>query len=181
MKFRTIIFDTETTGLLMPRKAPIEKQPRIIELGALLVDSSGELGSINWLLDPGIELPPEITKITGIKPEDLVGKPKFVDVLPELVEFFKDVDVLIAHNAPFDVGMLSNELARAGCTSFPWPTETICTVQEYRQVFGHRPKLTELYERMMNKPLMQTHRALDDVRALYEALVQDNFFNMIEL
>ena len=64
-----IIFDTETTGLLLPSSAPLEKQPRIIELGALKVDANGVLDELNQLLDPEQTITAEITKITGITPD----------------------------------------------------------------------------------------------------------------
>jgi DNA polymerase III epsilon subunit-like protein len=180
MKRTAIIFDTETTGLLLPNRAPLEKQPRIIELGALKIDHTGEIGSISQLINPDVEISPTITKITGITQEQLTGMPSFVDFLPQLKEFFTGVDTLIAHNCPFDAGMLTNELLRAGCEDFPWPPEKICTVQEYLPLFGHRPKLTKLYEKIMGEPLMQTHRALDDVMAVHAVLIKDNFFDTID-
>ena len=173
----SIIFDTETTGLLLPSKAPLRKQPFIIELGAIAVDETGaELRELSQLLDPTLILDPKITKITGIQQSDLEGKPTFAEFLPQLREFFAGADALICHNAPFDVGMLKNELRRAECEDFPWPKQTVCTVQEYVHLFGRRAKLTELYERVIGRPLAQTHRALDDVRALRDILVGDRFF-----
>lgn len=174
-----IIFDTETTGLLLPSTAPLHKQPRIIELGALKVDANGVIDELSQLLDPEQTISAEITKITGIKPEQLVGQPTFAAFLPQLKAFFQGADMLIAHNAPFDSGMLRNDLARAGCEDFPWPAETICTAQEYTPVLGHRPKLLTLYERIIGVPLAQTHRALDDARAVHEVLVKDKFFDQI--
>ena len=174
-----IIFDTETTGLLLPSSAPLEKQPRIIELGALKVDASGVINDLNQLLDPQQTITPVITKITGIKPEDLEGQPTFEEFLPQLKAFFEGADMLIAHNAPFDTGMLRNDLARAGCEDFPWPAEIVCTAQEYTPIIGHRPKLLTLYEQIIGVPLAQTHRALDDARAVHEVLVKDKFFEQI--
>ena len=175
---KVAIFDTETTGLLMPSAAPIEKQPHIIELGGVVVDETGEIRELSQLLDPQVELEQVITKITGIKPEDLQNKPTFEEFLPQLREFFDGTDVFMAHNAPFDSGVLRCELERLSA-DFPWPEEIICTVQEYTPQFGHRPKMTELYEKVMGKPLLQTHRALDDVRALDECTKEDGFLNML--
>lgn len=176
---RAVIFDTETTGLPLPKTAPLEKQPRIIELGALVVDKNGPVASLTQLIDPGVEISAEITKITGITPDQLKGQPSFKDYLPKLIEFFKDTDILIAHNAPFDKRMLELDLERCECTDFPWPQQTICTVQEFRAEFGKRPKLLELYEHVMGEPLMQTHRALDDVQALYSAIEKNGFLAML--
>lgn len=193
---KTIIFDTETTGL--PQKGqPLEFQPHIIEFGAIYLDDDGQIiRTVNQLLNPGDKiwdnkikrfgdkLPPIITKITGITDADLVGKPSFNEFLPFLDRFFEGSYLLIAHNAVFDVAMLTNELERVGdnqeyITGFPWPKQTICSMQEYTIPSKKWPKLNELYERIMGKPLKQTHRALDDVMALHEILVKDKFFDKI--
>ena len=177
---KAIIFDTETTGLLLPSSAPLEKQPRIIELGAILVSTeTGIIGELTQLINPEMEISAEITKITGITNEDLVGKPTFKEYLPTLRAFFDGADMLICHNAPFDSGMLRNDLKRAGCDDFPWPAETICTAQEYTPVVGKRPRLLQLYEIIMGKPLAQTHRALEDAMAVYEILDKDKFFSQL--
>lgn len=177
---KAIIFDTETTGLLLPSSAPLEKQPRIIELGALAVSTeTGIVGELSQLINPQMDISAEITKITGITNEDLVGKPTFAEYLPTLRSFFEGADMLICHNAPFDLGMLKNDLKRAACEDFPMPAEIICTAQEYTPVVGKRPRLLQLYEIIMGKPLAQTHRALDDAMAVFEILDKDKFFDQL--
>ena len=176
---RAVIFDTETTGLPLPKTAPLEKQPRIIELGALVVDKNGPVAELNQLINPEVEITAEITKITGITEDQVIDEPTFKDFLPQLIEFFKDTEILIAHNAPFDTTILRYALQRAECEDFPWPEQTLCTVQEFRADFGKRPKLTELYEKVMGEPLMQTHRALDDVKALHAAIDKNGFLAML--
>lgn len=176
---KAIIFDTETTGLLMPKTAPLEKQPHVIELGALVVDANGPVRELSQLINPGVEITAEITKITGITNEQLQGQPTFAEFLPQLKEFFTDTQILIAHNAPFDKGILTYALARAECEDFPWPEQVVCTVQEYTPQFGKRPKLLELYEKITGSPLMQTHRALDDVKALHACIEKDGFLKLL--
>lgn len=176
---KAVIFDTETTGLLLPSSAPLEKQPRIIELGIVVVEDGKKTGEHNWLIYPECEISAEIIKITGITNEDLQGKPLFRQLLAEIEEVFGGSDLGIAHNAPFDVGMLTNELARCGRTGFPWPTEIICTAQEYTPMMGKRPRLIHLYEKVMGRPLAQTHRAVDDAMAVFEILEKDEFFKQL--
>lgn len=190
-----IIFDTETTSLRLPNVAPQEKQPRIIEFGAIRIDTETAEADrlltgnsfhalLNQLLNPGFPISAEITKITGITNEDLAGKPTFAEWLPVLVAFFTGADALIAHNAPFDFGMLKNELelvGLGGLNDFPWPFSIICTAQEYTPVIGHIPSMKVLYEHVMGEPLEQTHRAIDDVMALYKIIVKDNFFAKVGL
>ena len=177
---RAIIFDTETTGLLKHESARLDEQPRIIEIGAIKVDlDSGEIiEKLDQLINPEMVISPEITKITSITNEMLVGKPTFADFYDKLVQFFKDADVLICHNAAFDTGMLKVELKRLK-RDFPLPKRVLCTVEQYHHEFGHRPKLTQLYEKKCGKPLMQKHRAVGDCEALYEALSADGFFKCI--
>lgn len=174
-----IIFDVETTGLPKPGVAPLAQQPKIIEFGALWIQNGKVIKRFNQLINPGIPLPTKITKITGITDYALRDEPSFEEVLPKIVKFFKGTDVLIAHNASFDTRLLKFELARLNYKKFPWPKETICTVQEYQARMGKWPKLTELYANVMGEELKQTHRAIDDCIALHEILVQDNFYERI--
>lgn len=166
-----VVFDTETTGLPLHPQAPLEKQPKIIELGAALLDSEGKvIDTFQQLLHPGEDITDEITKITGITNDQLKDQPKFVDVLPQLREFFGRAFAVFAHNLPFDKKLLMFDLQRAACEDFPWPTTEYCTIGLHRSIWGRNMKMTELYEHALNKPLPQTHRALDDVMALVEII-----------
>lgn len=178
---KAVVFDTETTGLTLPAVTDLDKQPRIIEIGAAIVNSSGEVeATFSELIHPGVQITDEITKITGITNDDLIGRPTFADVLPRLRDFFLlGPDYLIAHNAEFDTSLLRFELARIGVTDFPMPRETICTVAEYQHVFGRNARLVELYALFVGKPLAQTHRALDDVMALVEMARCAKLFEVI--
>lgn len=168
-KSLVLVFDTETTGLPLHPDAPLEKQPKIIELGAALLDAEGKVvDTFQQLLHPGEDITDEITKITGITNEQLVGQPKFVDVLPQLREFFGRAFAVFAHNLPFDRTLLRLDLRRAACEDFPWPQDEYCTIGLHRSIWGRNMKMTELYQHALNKPLPQTHRALDDVMALVE-------------
>ncbi len=174
------VFDFETTGLLLPSTVDVSKQPRAIELAVALVRGNAIIATHEWRFNPQQPLPAIITKITGLTDADLYDQPPFSQTLTEIVSVFKKAAVGIAHNAPFDVGILTHELTRAKCSTFPMPPRICCTVQEYFHQFGYRPKMTELYERILKRPLAQKHRALDDVRALVELLIHDNFFTRFE-
>lgn len=168
---RTLVYDTETTGLLRPGDAALDEQPKIIEFAVSEINTKYEIvEEHSWLINPGEPLPPTITKITGLKDSDLAGKPPFLSVLPEIEKVFLGVDRLVAHNIAFDMGMLTNELRRVGREyAFPYPPQQVCTVQLASDlIYGRRAKMTELYEKALGHPLAQTHRALDDVHALVE-------------
>ncbi len=169
----SLCFDVETTGLPLPDCADLDKQPCIIELAVARIEYGKIIAEHSWLMNPERPLEAVITKITGLTDADLVDKPKFRELLGEIEEAFGGADQLIAHNAPFDVGLLAFELSRASRTGFPWPKQTICTVQEYFFEKGRRLTLAQLYELKLGRPLSQTHRAADDVRALCEIVIKE--------
>ena len=180
---KAAIFDTETTGIPKHPDAKMDVQPRIIEFGCLIIDHEGvEHDRLNLIIDPEEEIEPIITKITGLTNEDLRGKPKFHEVLPQIAAIIGQADLLVAHNLPFDHTMLSLELDRellraGGRPEFPWPELNMCTVQENFLKYGKRPRLIELYRDVMGKELEQTHRALDDCRALAEVVIKEGYIN----
>lgn len=105
---RQIVLDTETTGL-----DPLEGH-RVIEVAAVeLVNLLPTGATFHRLLDPEREVPPEATRVHGFTGADLAGKPKFADIVDELLAFLGDAPI-IAHNAPFDFGFLDAELQRCG-------------------------------------------------------------------
>lgn len=166
-----VVFDTETTGLTLHPDAPLAKQPKIIELGAALLNRKGEVvETLSQLVHPGEEITDEITKITGITNEALKDAPGFERCLPQLRHIFEQAFAVFAHNLPFDKAMLTNDLRRVTSVAFPWPKQEYCTVGLHRDQWGRNPRLIELYEWAMGKPLPQTHRALDDVMALVEVI-----------
>lgn len=158
-----IFFDTETTGLIKNAALPLNQQPRIIEIGAL--KDNGEELSI--LINPKIKLEPIITKITGLKDEDLAEKPSFKSMYNQLVEFFIGEEHLIAHNLEFDLSMLVFELRRINKhRAFPYPPKQTCTVEMAKPLYkGKFRKLQDLYEDLIG-PYEQQHRALDDCKML---------------
>jgi DNA polymerase-3 subunit epsilon len=96
------------------RPAPTLHSDRIIELGICLFEydrQSGRiykiLGSWEWLEDPGVSIPPEITKITGITNEMVAGhtidERAATDLLGRVV-------LVIAHHADFDRRFLERRL-----------------------------------------------------------------------
>jgi DNA polymerase III subunit epsilon len=105
---RSVLFDTETTGL------EPDAGHRVIEIAALELIRDLPTGrSFHVLLDPCRDIPEEATRIHGFTSAHLVGKPRFADVAEELIEFLGDGQ-LIAHNAPFDFAFLDLEFALLG-------------------------------------------------------------------
>jgi DNA polymerase III epsilon subunit len=97
-------FDTETTGL-------DSHSGRIVEIGAVRFCNGVKIEQKAWLINPGIPIPESATRIHGITDEAVADSPHFKEVLAEFIEFV-DGDMLLAHNARFDIRFLSAEAER---------------------------------------------------------------------
>jgi DNA polymerase-3 subunit alpha (Gram-positive type) len=169
-----IFLDTETTGLLKPAAIRTIEQPFIIELYACKVDKDFKfIGEIETFIKPPVPISEEITKITGIDESMVKDAPTFIEVYKDLVDFFLGEETLIAHNAPFDVGVLYWELFRADKEKhFPWPHRHVCTVERTMPMENRRLPLAKLHEKLLGKPHENAHRAKDDVHALIRCYIQ---------
>lgn len=164
---KVLFFDCETTGLL--KTAPIEKQPRIIDIGAILFDTkSSDLPKyLGTLINPHCEVPKDITDLTGIHPYQLYDQPDFSDVLPALQALMSSAEVFVAHNAYFDVNMLKLEATRAKA-DIVFPPKIVCTVNETSAILGHKMSLTELWKYTFGEgdQYEEKHRAINDANDL---------------
>jgi DNA polymerase-3 subunit epsilon len=169
------VVDLETTGW-SPEAAAIT------EIGAVRVQGNGEVGrgrrrgelvrqgEFASLVNPGMPVPPGIADLTGITDWMLAAAPRLGAVLPGLLDFVRGC-VLVAHNAPFDVGFL---VAGCGYCGLAWPGFTVLdTVMLARQVMDPDEvpdcKLGTLagFFRTRTAP---NHRALADARATADVL-----------
>lgn len=163
---KKIIFDTETTGLLKPRAAPLEVQPYITEIYAVKIDEEFQiLDELNTYVRIPVPVSKKITQITGITDEDLKDAPTFLKLTQEIAEFFADSTEMIAHNLPFDKSMLQYQFDRAKKT-IVFPIKQTCTIQKSMCLEGRRLSLSNLHQKMTGKPLINAHRAKNDVHGL---------------
>ena len=105
---REIVLDTETTGF------DATKGDRLIEIGCVELYNRIPTGQeFHRFVNPERDVPAEAQAVHGISTEFLKDKPLFAQIADEFLAFIGE-DVLVIHNAPFDVGFLSAELARIG-------------------------------------------------------------------
>lgn len=102
---RVVIFDTETTG-----RSPDEGD-RIVEIGCIEMIGFETARTWHAYLDPERDVPEEVVRVHGLTRDFLRGKPKFADVVDDLIKFFGP-DPIVAHNAEFDRRFLNAELER---------------------------------------------------------------------
>jgi len=116
-----IIIDTETTGFDF-------NDDKVIEIAAMKVNTEWEIvDTFEQLIDPKRDIPPESSAIHHLTARDLVDKPTMEEVYPALKEFVGNT-VLVAHNAPFDSGMLpeldNNWLCSLRLARHLWPKQS---------------------------------------------------------
>jgi len=106
-----IIFDTETTGLDV-------KTDRIVSLGAVCSHGTRLFKSrlVDDLIDPGVPIPPESTKVHGITDAMVDGARAFPEVWADFQRLTRN-RLVIGHNVPFDLTLLREECRRHGR---PW-------------------------------------------------------------
>jgi DNA polymerase III epsilon subunit family exonuclease len=100
-----IVFDTETTGL-----SPSDGHS-IIEFCLLKYKDNVLVDKLTSLVNPNCSLSPEITELTGITNQDLVGKPHMREFVNQIIEFINN-QIIIGHNVNFDLKFLKAEIER---------------------------------------------------------------------
>jgi DNA polymerase-3 subunit epsilon len=158
------VVDLETTG------GSAEGGSMITEIGAVKVRGGEVLGEFQSLVNPHTQIPPFIAVLTGITNSMVSGAPPVESVLPAFLEFAAG-SVLVAHNAPFDVGFLQWFAARQGIA---WPAfEVLDTAKIARRVITRDDapncKLSSL-ARVFHASTTPNHRALADARATVDVL-----------
>ncbi len=157
-----VVVDLETTGG--------SADSQITEIGAVKVRGGERLAEFQTLVNPGSSIPPFIQVLTGITDGMVAGSPSIASVLPSFLEFARGC-VLVAHNAPFDVGFLKAACAAHG---HAWPAfPVVDTVLLARRVVTRDEapncKLATL-ARLFRAGTSPNHRALSDARATVDVL-----------
>ncbi len=114
-----LVVDVETTGGLK------KDSDKIIDIGLVLAEFDRVSGQVLRVLerysgfeDPGRPIPEEITRLTGIRDEDVLEQ-TFDDARVEAL--IARADLVVAHNAPFDRGFLELRFpSMTGSTKLEW-------------------------------------------------------------
>lgn len=155
------VVDLETTGAT-------PGFTKITEIGAVRLEGGREVAAFSALVNPGVPIPQMITGITGIDDETVADAPPIEVVLPRFVDFAAH-SVLVAHNAPFDLGFLDYELGRLQRQTFPRPA--LDTLRLARKLCPQqRCSLAALSYRYDTR-VKPVHRALQDAQATAELLL----------
>ena len=123
---REIILDTETTGL------DPAKGDRIVEVGAVELLNHLPTGrTFHVYINPERDMPKEAEAVHGLSSTFLRDKPVFASIAQDFMEFLGN-DVLIIHNASFDMAFINAELGFLRMPSIP-PERVVDTLHIARQ------------------------------------------------
>jgi DNA polymerase-3 subunit epsilon len=164
---RQIILDTESTGL-DPKQGH-----KLVEIGCLEIVNYIPTGrTFHTYLNPERSMPLEAFNIHGLSEEFLKDKPRFIEVAKEFLEFIED-QMLVIHNAQFDLKFINHELELLGKTPLH-TNRTIDTLLIARQKFpGAQVNLDALCRRFkIDNSARTKHGALLDAELLAEVYLE---------
>ena len=161
------IIDIETTG-------NSSKNGKITEIAIYQHNGQRITDSFSTLINPEIDIPFFITKLTGIDNDMVKNAPKFFEVARKIVEMTAG-RTFIAHNVHFDYSFIKEEFKRLGYT---FNRKTLCTVQLSRKLLpGHRSYSLGNLCKDIGIEINGRHRATGDAYAtvkLFEILIEKN-------
>jgi DNA polymerase-3 subunit epsilon len=151
-----VLLDLETTG-------GKSTHDRIIEVALIRIEAGEVVDRWQQLINPEINIPPWITRLTGISTTDVMGQPTFHEIADGLFDRLQGA-MLVAHNARFDYGFLKNEFKRS---QIDYTTKPLCSVKLSRALYPQFKQhgLDALIERFQ-LPMSDRHRAMADTEAI---------------
>ena len=155
-RFAAIDFETAT-----------EQRASACAVAVTLVDGGQVTNTRRWLIRPpendysGFNI-----AIHGIRPEDTMHSPEFLEVWREVLEVIGDRP-LVAHNASFDLSVLRQSLDHEGAE---WPTlDVFCTLLLSRRIWPGLPSYSlPPLARFLGVPIVRHHDPVEDAIACAE-------------
>jgi len=150
--------DVETTGLRP------EWGHRVVEIALLRTQGLETTDTFTTLLNPRRPIDPGAARVNGITDSMVAGAPTFDEILPHLQPFLQNT-ILVAHNAPFDMGFLQAEFRRAG---EPFAPDAILdTLMLARRQYYFASNSLGSIARRLGIRTPHAHRALGDAQTTF--------------
>lgn len=157
-------FDLETTSA-NPREA------RIVSANISIINGKAELmQSHNWLVNPGVPIPPETTEIHGISDSDVQANgcdpQEATREISELLSQLFQTMPVIAFNAPYDFTVLHAEAQRHGVETInASPVIDPLVLDRKLDRFRRGKRTLTVMSEFYNVPLHNAHSADADALA----------------
>ena len=163
-----VVFDLETTGF-----SPIKD--KIIEIGAVKVEHGEITDKFSTFVNPKVPIPFQITQLTSITDQMVIGAPDIETVLPQFMEFIGDA-ALVAHNASFDVSFIEQNCRYQDIQPDFTSVDTVAMARILLPTLS-KYKLN-VVANALHISLENHHRAVDDAGATAEIFVK--FIEMLK-
>lgn len=156
---QVLAVDVETTGL--------SGNDRMVSFAGILMDTealeNGEwsLRFVHLVFDPGFKGSAQAERVHGYSDWFLRHQPFATENIDLIEDLFKEADVIVAHNASFDMDFISREFVEAGLDAPIKPV--FCTMEGWRQYYpGLRASLNAVCRGIGIGRMSQRHGALED-------------------
>ena len=155
-------FDLETTGVKVGTD-------RIVQIAIVRLMPDGARLQYETLVNPGMPIPPESTRIHGITDIDVAMAPRLEDIAKEILHEFAGCDLAGFNCLRFDVPLLSEELLRVGHS---WDHASLRVVDVQRIFHKKEPRnLSAALKFYCGREHAGAHEALADVQATADVLL----------
>lgn len=160
---RFVVVDIETTGA-SPNSCEITELAAVVVKGGVIADTYESLVSIDS------EISSQISQLTGIHQQMLIGAPKIDKVLSRFLELAEG-SVIVGHNVQFDLSFIRTSLQRLAKSAF-LDFETVDTLALSRKLLSGEVSNFRLgtLANQLRLDHLPTHRAMNDVMATVDLL-----------
>ena len=159
-KGRFTVLDLETTGLSCD-------SDRIVEIGAVRVEDGRVNDTYHQYVNPEMHIPSSASSVNHITDDMVCNQPKIREVLPGLLRFIGS-DIIVAHNAAFDIKFLARSCMRH---RFTVPTawfDSMDLKTVWTDLPNHKLETFLSAAGIINK---HAHSALGDAEALAQLMI----------
>ena len=153
-----VVFDIETTGF-------DPYNDKIIEIGAIKLKGREVIDKFSTFINPEVTIPQVIIDLTKITDDIVKDAPKIEEVLPQFLKFCENTTI-VAHNAKFDVGFITQkakqqnlEYAPSVIDTLHWAKVLLTDLKRYN---------LKALSNYFKVSLDNHHRAIDDALATSE-------------
>ncbi|MFQ5690233.1 MAG: PolC-type DNA polymerase III [Gemmatimonadota bacterium] len=158
------VVDVETTGVAPARGG------RVVEIGIVGMRGGEIVEEFSSLVNPGVEIPPWISRLTGIDTGMVADAPRFEEI-SEQVRGRLEGKIFVAHNASYDWGFVAAEMRRARSLLASGPR--LCTIALARRALpGLRRRGLDSLAEHLGIEIAGRHRAGGDALATALVLVR---------
>jgi len=152
------IIDIEATG-----GSP--KLDRVMEIAIFNFDGEKIVSSFESLINPEVEIPPYIQKLTNINNDMVKDAPTFAEVIDQIADITQG-NYFVAHNVNFDYSILKNEFKNLGRR---FTRKKLCTVELSKLVMPEQESFSlNSLSKELGITMESHHRAGDDAKATVE-------------